>query len=214
MIEAFTYTTIIGFIGQGLFSSRFLVQLFLSEKQQKVVTPSLFWKLSILASIIFFIYGYLRNDFSIILGQILTFFIYIRNLQLQKEWSKLSAVFRFIIIAIPISIIVYFLMNLELTTNTFFKNDNIPYSLLLLGVIAQIVFISRFIYQWLYSETKKESKLPLGFWLISIAGAILILIYAIIRLDIVLIIGNSVGIIIYSRNIILLNREKRTNLET
>ena len=84
------YIDIIGFLGQGLFFSRFLVQLLLSEKYKKVVTPSVFWKLSLLASIIFFVYGYLREDFSIMLGQSITYFIYIRNLQLQNEWQKTS----------------------------------------------------------------------------------------------------------------------------
>ena len=208
MIATFSYITVIGFIGQGLFSSRFLVQLFLSEKQQKVVTPALFWKLSILASVIFYVYGFLRNDFAIVLGQVLTFFIYIRNLQLQNEWQKLLPVFKFFIIATPLCVVTYFLMDLQIDQSVFFKNEAIPHWLLLLGSIAHIVFTARFLYQWLYSETKKESQLPLGFWLISIVGAILILIYAVFRDDLVLIIGNCIGIIVYSRNIMLLQKER------
>src|SRR5690625_5561892 len=84
----------IGFTAQLLFSSRLFVQWILSEKQKRIVTPSLFWKLSLLASILLFIYGFYRNDLAIMLGQVLTYYIYIRNLQLQKEWRKLPFLFR------------------------------------------------------------------------------------------------------------------------
>ena len=78
----------IGFTAQLLFSGRLLLQWILSEKNNKVVTPSLFWKLSLLASFLLFVYGYLRDDFAIMLGQSLTYYIYIRNLQLQGQWQK------------------------------------------------------------------------------------------------------------------------------
>ncbi|MCB0469487.1 MAG: lipid-A-disaccharide synthase N-terminal domain-containing protein, partial [Flavobacteriaceae bacterium] len=78
----------VGFIAQTLFSSRLIIQWITSEKQRKVITPSLFWVLSLIASFLLFIYGYLREDFAIMLGQALTYFIYIRNLQLQNQWQK------------------------------------------------------------------------------------------------------------------------------
>ena len=73
----------IGFVAQLLFSGRLLVQWILSEKSKRIVTPSLFWKLSLIASFLLFVYGYLRDDFAIMLGQALTYYIYIRNLHFQ-----------------------------------------------------------------------------------------------------------------------------------
>jgi len=73
----------IGFLAQLLFSARLFVQWFLSERQKRVVTPSLFWQLSLLASFLLFVYGYWRQDFAIMLGQSLTYYIYIRNLHFQ-----------------------------------------------------------------------------------------------------------------------------------
>ncbi|MFT5079152.1 MAG: lipid-A-disaccharide synthase-like uncharacterized protein, partial [Patiriisocius sp.] len=168
MIEIFSYITIVGLTGQGLFFSRFLFQLVLSEKSKKVITPSIFWKLSLLASIIFFIYGYLREDFSIMLGQSITYFIYIRNLQLQGEWKKLHKFFQILIFIFPVLIGVYAFNNNVMDYNTFFRNENIPGWLLTLGIVAQLVFIFRFIYQWISSEKHKKSHLPLGFWIISL----------------------------------------------
>ena len=63
----------IGFLAQILFSSRLVIQWITSEKQRKVITPTTFWTLSLIASFLLFIYGYLRLDFAIMLGQSLTY---------------------------------------------------------------------------------------------------------------------------------------------
>ena len=143
----FTYIDLVGFVGQGLFFSRFLFQLLLSEKQKKVVTPSIFWKLSLLASVIFFVYGYLREDFSIMLGQSLTYFIYIRNLQLQGEWQKMARPFRWFLYIFPALIVLYAYNNNIYDLDKLLRNDAIPQWLLILGIVAQLVFIFRFVYQ-------------------------------------------------------------------
>jgi len=211
MIEAFSYITVIGLIGQTLFFSRFLFQLILSEKSKKVVTPSIFWKLSLVASVLFFWYGYLREDFAIMLGQSITYFIYIRNLQLQGEWKKLPKVVQIFLFAFPVLIVIYGYNNNIIDVNALFKNKDIPFWLLLLGIISQLVFILRFVYQWLSSEKKKNSHLPLGFWRISLAGSMLILIYAIFREDIVLFLAHSIGMIAYIRNIFIWKKQVHAN---
>lgn len=196
----------IGFLAQLLFSSRLILQWITSEKQKKVVTPVLYWVLSLIGAIFLFVYGSLRNDFAIMLGQTLTYFIYIRNLQLQKQWKKISITFRWFLIVIPAVAIVYYLNDISKVEYLFF-NETLPIWLLLLGIVSQIVFTFRFVYQWMYSEKYKKSTLPYGFWLLSLIGAILILTYGIIRKDIVLIAASAFGSFIYARNLILL-REK------
>jgi lipid-A-disaccharide synthase-like uncharacterized protein len=197
----------IGFVAQILFSGRLIVQWLSSEKQKKVVTPALFWFFSLLASFLLFIYGYLRQDFAIMLGQSLTYFIYIRNLHLQGQWKKFPLPIRMFLLVVPVLIVIYYYNNNVIDKELLFKNENIPIWLLLLGVVAQIIFTFRFVYQWLYSERKKESSLPLGFWLLSLIGASLILTYAIFRKDPVLLAGNGFGLIIYIRNLMLLKKE-------
>lgn len=197
----------IGFLAQILFSSRLVVQWISSEKQQRVITPTLFWTLSLIASFLLFIYGYLRNDFAIMLGQTLTYFIYIRNLQLQKEWEKIHWPIRAMLYLIPTIIVIYYYNNNVIDKDLLFKNEAIPGWLLWLGIISQIVFTLRFVYQWLYSEFKKTSALPLGFWVLSLAGSTLILVYAINRKDPVLFVGHLLGSIIYVRNLILLQNQ-------
>lgn len=196
----------IGFIAQILFSSRLIIQWITSEKQQKVITPTTFWTLSLVASFLLFVYGYLRNDFAIMLGQSLTYFIYIRNLQLQGEWVKFPKFLQIILLGVPTLIAIYYFNNNVIDRDILFKNEAIPFWLLMLGIVSQVIFTLRFVYQWLYSEHKGESALPFGFWLLSLVGSLLILTYAIFRKDPVLFVGHLLGLIIYTRNLILIQK--------
>lgn len=201
----------IGFLAQILFSGRLLIQWIVSEKNKRIITPSLFWKLSLLASFLLFVYGYLRDDFAIMLGQTLTYFIYIRNLQLQGEWQKSPKWFRVFLIVFPVLIVVYSYNNGEYDMQQLLNNEDIPYWLLILGIISQVLFTFRFIYQWIYSEKTKTSQLPVGFWRLSVLGASLILTYAIFREDPVLLLGHGAGLIIYIRNIFIWKKQVDEN---
>ncbi len=202
----------IGFVAQFLFSARLVVQWIKSEKSKRIVTPSLFWKLSLLASFLLFVYGYLRDDFAIMLGQSLTYFIYIRNLYLQGEWQKSPKWFRWFLLLFPVLIVAYAYNNGKYDMYELFNNKDIPFWLLLLGVVAQIVFTLRFVYQWLYSEKAKTSHLPVGFWVLSVIGASLIITYAVFRKDPVLLLGHGSGLIIYLRNIFIWRKQDDKNL--
>lgn len=201
----------IGFIAQILFSSRMILQWIISEKNKKVLTPVLFWEISLFASFLLFVYGYLRHDFSIMLGQTLTYYIYIRNIQLQNDWNKIPKFLRWFILIFPAFIVWYGYNNNVVDIDHLFKNENIPQWLLILGIIGQILFTLRFIYQWIYSEKSKSSVLPMGFWIISLGGSLIIFIYAIIRKDPVLLAGHAMGLVIYSRNIIILKNDVKIN---
>ena len=198
----------IGFFAQILFSSRLLIQWIQSEKVKKVVTPLLFWQLSLLASFLLFIYGWLRDDFAIMLGQVLTYFIYIRNLQIQGFWKKLNTYFKIFLFLFPVILVIYSFNNNQFDVERVFRNENIPLWLLVLGSVAQIVFMLRFIYQWIYSEKKKESSLPFGFWILSLLGSSMIIIYAILRKDPVLFTGHIFGSFVYIRNLLLLKKQE------
>ncbi len=134
------------------------------------------------------------------LGQTLTYFIYIRNLQLQGQWVKSPKIVRWILLIFPVLIVIYGYNNGNYDLDKLFRNENIPLWLLILGSVAQVIFTLRFIYQWIYSERKKKSSLPLGFWLLSLVGGLLILTYAILRKDPVLFVGHLMGVFIYFRN--------------
>ncbi len=77
------------------------------------------------------------------------------------------------------------------------------------GYIGQMLFIARFAVQWVASEREGRSIIPLSFWYLSIAGAILLSAYAIYRRDPVFILGQGPNVLIYIRNLMLIAKEKR-----
>ena len=197
---------VIGFLAQVFFSARILLQWFLSERAKKVISPAIFWQLSIVGSYLLFVYGWLRDDFAIILGQIISYYIYIWNLDKKHQWKKLPFIIRTLLLLTPVAAILYMLKDASAFVDQFFRNEKIPLWLLIYGSMGQIIFTLRFVYQWIYSKRKDESLLPIGFWVISLFGSLIIVSYAIYRRDPVLILGQSTGLIAYSRNIYLSRR--------
>ena len=88
------------------------------------------------------------------------------------------------------------------------KLSNTELLFLIIGFIGQGLFASRFIFQWIYSEKKGESYIPVIFWYLSIFGGLGLLTYAIFRKDPVIITGQLFGIFIYLRNLILIYKIK------
>jgi len=80
---------------------------------------------------------------------------------------------------------------------------------LVVGFAGQALFGMRFIIQWIISEKRGESVIPLPFWYLSIGGSLILLTYAIHKQDPVFIMGQSLGSIIYIRNLILISRKKK-----
>ncbi|MGI6496754.1 MAG: lipid-A-disaccharide synthase N-terminal domain-containing protein [Kiritimatiellia bacterium] len=78
----------------------------------------------------------------------------------------------------------------------------------ILGLLGQACFFSRFLVQWVVSEKKKYSVVPTSFWYLSIIGSLLVLIYAVWRRDPIFVLGQSVGLFVYVRNLILIHAGK------
>lgn len=193
----------IGLLAQILFSARMIVQWVASEKAKKILSPTLFWQLSMVASFMLCVYGWLRDDFAIILGQLIAYYIYIWNLNIKGSWTKIPYMMRVIFIFLPVASTIYFSLEEPNIINHLFAREDLPAWLITFGVLGQFTFTLRFIYQWLYSRRAGESLLPIPFWIISLTGSVMIIIYAILRHDPVLIIGQAFGLVIYIRNVMI-----------
>lgn len=193
----------VGLLAQALFSARLLVQWILSERAKRVLSPVLFWELSVLAAFLLCLYGWLRNDFAILAGQFVSYYIYIWNLRVQGAWSKLPALLRKLIAGMPAAALVGLLADWKDTGAHLFGQEQIPGWLIVFGTAGQFAFTLRFVYQWWYSRRAGCSELPLNFWLISLVGSSMIIIYAVIRRDPVLLLGQAAGVFVYSRNVYL-----------
>lgn len=198
-----------GFLAQGFFSARTLVQWILSERARHVLSPAVFWILSLAGSYLLCLYGWLRDDFSIVFGQFLTYYIYIWNLKVKQLWCRMARPLRVLLLLTPLVMAGYAAFHGGDFVARFLDNGDIPLWLLLFGTSGQLLFVFRFVYQWQYSRRVGRSCLPAGFWLVSLSGSLMIVVYAFIRMDIVLIVGQSFGAVAYTRNLILIHNERR-----
>jgi len=197
---------LLGFIAQLFFSARMIVQWLMSERSKKVVSPVIYWQLSLIASFLYVIYGWLRVDFAIIVGQLFSYYIYIWNLNIQKSWKGINKALRIVLFLTPPIVIVLLAFTAREAIERLWLD--VAFGLLLFGSVGQTIFAFRFIYQWWYSRRFNQSILPNGFWILGIIGSISILIYGIIRKDPILILGQGAGFITYSRNLYLNKRNK------
>ena len=192
----------LGFFAQGLFGARSIVQWYLSEREGRVVSPTLFWVFSLSGSSLFLLYGLIRQDVVILIGQSISFYIYVRNLQLKRAWSTIPLFFQLPLLAIPPSILMFWFQQKNVSA----LEVDTAISLTVVGIAGQLLLNCRYLYQWYSSEKANESVLPLGFWIISLAASIMVVAYSIARQEPVLLVAQSLGIVVYLRNIIIYSR--------
>ncbi len=203
------WIVIIGFLAQGFFSARIIVQWIISEKSGKVESPILYWVFSIIGSWLFLVYGWFRNDFAIIFGQFITYYIYLWNLHKKDVWKDISPAFRVVLLVVPLLAAGFIACHFGNFVSSFLRAEDIPMWLVIYGSLGQLVFAFRFVYQLVYSARRGESLLPAGFWVLSLVACGMIISYGVIRADIVLVIGQSVGFIAYSRNLVIGARHRK-----
>ena len=81
---------------------------------------------------------------------------------------------------------------------------------LCVGVLGQILFMMRFIVQWLHSERHQKSIIPISFWYFSLIGGLTVLLYGIHKLEPVIILGQLPGTFVYARNLVLIKRHEKS----
>ncbi len=77
-----------------------------------------------------------------------------------------------------------------------------------LGLGGQILFTGRMLVQWLASEKSRRSVIPISFWWMSLIGSTMLLVYFIWRRDVVGILGQATGWVIYIRNLVLIRKSR------
>lgn len=85
-----------------------------------------------------------------------------------------------------------------------FNFRDLLHPLVLFGFLGQFVFMARFVVQWYESERRQRSVMPVSFWYISLVGGAILFVYAVLREDIVFMAGQALGMVIYIRNIMLI----------
>lgn len=90
----------------------------------------------------------------------------------------------------------------------FWLIEKLSTPLVVFGFAGQVVFMLRFLVQWLVSERRGRSTIPIAFWWISIAGGVMLFAYGWFDQDPVIILGQTLGLGIYSRNLMLIYRRR------
>lgn len=196
-----TLTFIIGMLSQVCYAARQLVQWVMTERSKRLVSPTGYWAFSLAGCCFMLAYGWMRQDIVILIGQILSFGVYVLNLSYKGAWSRLPLPLRYVLYLAPVAALVGTVWNADELACRFLHNPDIPLWLIIYGTTAQLIFLSRYAYQVAVSIKRHESVLPPTFWIISIIGASLILVYGIKRLDPILMLGQSAAIAIFARNL-------------
>lgn len=163
-------TFTLGFSAQAFFGLRTALQWLKSEMAHESVSPVSYWIFSVIGACLMFIYGVLRNDFSIILGQFIAYFIYLWNLNANGIWNRMKILTRVLLAALPFVAAMLLFKDARGYSQNFFRNSDIPVWLVVFGSTGQLMFTLRFVYQFAFSHHWHTSVLPMGFWIISIVG--------------------------------------------
>ena len=180
---------LLGLVAMGVYGSRILIQWYLSEKHHRVESPGIYWVLSSLGAVLLYVYGWLRKDLSIIIGESLGYYVYMWNISILGLYKKVPRIVIFLQAIFPLVILALIIQDLPSFVQTFLKNEYVPMGLLLFGIAGQVTYEIRSIYQLVYSYRRKESILPLGHWVLAVIGSVMIITYGLIRHDWVLAIG-------------------------
>ena len=193
---------LLGLAGMAIYGVRIVVQWYLSEKSHQVESPGIYWIMSSVGAIILYIYGWLRKDLSIIFGESLSYYIYMWNISIMGLYKKVPRSVIVIQALFPVLILFLIFKDLPTFVDNFLHNDAVPPRLLAFGMLGQFTYEIRSVYQLVYSYRRKASILPLGHWILAVAGSLMIIAYGLIRHDWVLVIGQF-AIVFSIRNIML-----------
>lgn len=201
----------IGLLAQVAFSARFLLQWLLSERARRSLLPVHFWTFSVIGSVLLLAYACHRRDPVIASGQLLGLGIYLRNIQLVGRASgrSIPAFGSWLLLAAAASAIG--LLSHAAPLNAITARSEPAW--MLLGFVGQALFTGRFVVQLLYSERAQASVNPVLFWYLSMSGSLLLLGYALHTGDVVIILGQSFGLLVYLRNLHLFRQHREAEAD-
>ena len=180
---------LLGLVAMGVYGSRILIQWYLSEKHHRVESPGIYWVLSSLGAVLLYVYGWLRKDLSIIVGESLGYYVYMWNISVMGLYKKVPRFVPILQAIFPLVIIGLIIKDFPVFVDTFLHNEYVPLGLLLFGIAGQVTYEVRSIYQLVYSYRRHQSILPLGHWVLAVIGSLMIIVYGLIRHDWVLAVG-------------------------
>jgi lipid-A-disaccharide synthase-like uncharacterized protein len=197
------FWTGVGFLGQAVFTARFLVQWGVSEKRRESVVPVSFWWLSLAGSVLLVVYSAVRGYPVFLLGSLISGFIYARNLLLVYYAHPERAARRRVLVPLT------FLFTAFVLYAAWKKPPpTVPVPWLVAGFAGAALWSGRFVIQWFVSERAGRSVMPRAFWYVGLLGSVLLLAYSVERREPVFILGYLFPPVPYIRNLVLIYRKE------
>lgn len=212
----------LGFLSSLAFTLRFILQWLQSEKKQQSVVPRAFWQFSLAGNICLALHAFIQIQYHVCLIQSLNAVISIRNLSLMKE-QKAPSPFSHVLAALGATA-AFVTLSFMLQDYFFFDTPwdwfrtpthkwqtsgaPLPFFWHAIGFASYALFSSRFWVQWIEAEKNQQSRLGLSFWWLSFVGAVLSVIYFISLHDVVNALGPGIGLIPYTRNLMLIYKSR------
>ncbi len=208
---AFQVWDAVGWTGQAVFTWRVIQQWLASEKAKRSVVPSQFWAWSLLGTALLLVYSFHRRDPVFLVGFLVNSFLYGRNWVLTaregagraKSGSPLLPVLLGLGVFLAVEILAV------LRQQELMKDPEPLGAWLIVGFAGQALWSSRFVVQWYASERLGRSVMPASFFWMSLLGGLLLLAYAIHRVDWVMMAAFALNPIPYARNLVLIARATR-----
>ena len=159
---------ILAWIGQACFFARFLVQWIASERAGESIAPRAFWWMSVAGALLLIGYSLHRTEPIFLVGYLVTLAIYLRNLWMMHRGRAALSPLPAAALALLawVVLVAYGLTDLQTAAAG-------SRAWLVVGAVAQTLWSSRFLVQWIASEKAENSVIPVGFWFLSIAGGLI-----------------------------------------
>jgi lipid-A-disaccharide synthase-like uncharacterized protein len=198
----------VGWTGQGFYFVRVMIQWIASERAKRPVAPRIFWYFSAAGAVFGSSYCFLREEFVMLPGFLMTLGIYLRNLWISSrgpETGRASPLFP-VAVALLVAAGSFVLWLNDEPSRT---APSGPW--LALGVAGQACWIGRFLVQWSHAERHGKSEFPPAFWWLTIAGGSLNTAYSLYRVDLPLIFGFVMSWVAPARNLMLHRKHQRSS---
>lgn len=212
----------LGLLPSIFFFLRFFIQWIRSEKRKQSIVDSTFWQLSLYGNVLLTLHYFIQLQYLFLMIQVINIGISWRNLNLIKDKKK----------PLPIRSMLGFMLMIGGISGTFFIYKHLFFDCFdllasplgmrqgqqaaslgiawkIVGIAGSFLFASRFWVQWWESEKEGKSELGVAFWILSLIGSLLSLIYCFLIQDRVSLIHYAFGLIPYIRNLFLQRRSVR-----
>lgn len=213
---------LIGGVAAIIFYGRFYLQWYSSERLGRSVVPVGFWYMSCIGSLMLFSYGVYTHSAVGTLSHCFNIFIYVRNLvHVWRKNGTLSRQRSVLVHGLALAVMLVAVVLLAVTWGQVLSNTKSgseseaarTWLWIGIGVAGQGLFACRFLIQWITSERKKESVIPVAFWYLSIVASLLMLASFIQLGEFIFGLGILLTLPIYTRNLWMIHRRKQAFTE-